>query len=76
MGLEDKAYRGWKDWAMQESERLRQVQGAAYTGTDAEEGVDSEENGPGEDAQAQEVAESVPGSKKGQGAEGGVLVHP
>ena len=51
MKLEDKEYEAWKAWAAKEIERMKQLQGSAYTGMESEEA--SEEGG------AVELAEGV-----------------
>lgn len=79
MGLEDRAYEQWKGWAEKEVAAMKQMAGAAYTGTETEsgrEGLDVPE-GPGVEAEElQEVAGSVPASSRGQLAQGGAGVHP
>ena len=80
MKLEDRQYEGWKAWAIGEVRALRQLQGSAYTGQEAEDGGE----GQGRDAtgsgvgreEVQTVSDSVPASRKGQLARGGVAVHP
>ncbi len=81
MQLENDAYEDWKAWAIKETAALKQLQGASYTGNEAE---DTAENGPaegGEDSapetlQVKEVADAVPGGKRGQQAMGGQAIHP
>lgn len=36
MKLEDQQYEAWKEWAKTETEALKQLQGSAYTGNEAE----------------------------------------
>lgn len=74
MHLEDKAHEAWKLWAQAETARLKQLQGAAYTGTeDADMSTEVQEP---EQEDLQEVSESVPATKKGQEAKGGEAIHP
>lgn len=84
MRLEDAAYKDWREWAMKEIVALKQAQSAAYTGAvndGADGGVgvggleDGEEAFP-EEMQVREVAEAIPGSRRGQEAKGGQAVHP
>ena len=49
MKLEDKEYEAWKAWAAKEIERMKQLQGSAYTGMENEEA--SEEAGVAEVAE-------------------------
>lgn len=74
MKLEDKAYEDWKEWAIKEIASLKQLQGSAYTGTESEdsEAEPTEES----EAEVQEVAASVPASRRGQTAQGGTAIHP
>lgn len=79
MKLEDQQYEAWRSWAQKEILALKQLQGSAYTGVEVEEG--STAGGGGEEgaelgAGIEEVGGSVPGSKEGQGARGGAVVHP
>ena len=74
MQLEDAAYEDWREWAKQQTIAQRQMDSAAYTGTEAEE-PDLEIQEP-ESAELQEVADSVPASKGGQTARGGAAIHP
>lgn len=75
MTLEDQQFEKWKVWAKGEAEKLKQLQGSAYTGQGSEEEAQVTSI---EDAQAglEEVSDSVPGSKRGQEARGGAVVHP
>lgn len=74
MQLEDQAYEQWKTWAAKEIAAQKQLQGSAYTGTEAEEpGLEVQEP---EQAELQEVAENVPGSRAGQTAAGGAAIRP
>jgi hypothetical protein len=98
MQLEDQAYRDWKAWAIKETQALKQLQGAAYTGAANEENeavarveeLVDEDGGTEvegrrakqprerekEESNVREVAESVPGSRRGVQALGGEGVHP
>ena len=73
--LEDQAYENWREWAGKQIEAARQAQGAAYTGTEVEDAEEAKTEGEDEEL-LQEVGESVPASKKGQEARGGIAVHP
>ena len=74
MKLEDKAYEDWRAWAKEQTTLARQVETADYTGLESEENEVSIE---GEEQQElQEVAESVPASRKGQEARGGAAFVP
>lgn len=74
MQLEDQAYEQWKAWAAKEIAAQKQLQGSAYTGTEAEEpGLEIQES---REEALQEVGGNVPGSKGGQTAVGGAAVHP
>ena len=76
MQLEDKAYENWRKWALQETEALRQLNNAAYTGTGGEEDGSAELEPLAADApELQEVSAAVPGSERGQEAKGGSVVH-
>ncbi|KAK5694956.1 mitochondrial ribosomal small subunit component [Elasticomyces elasticus] len=71
MKLEDVQYENWREWAGKQIEALRQLQGSAYTGNETETSESAGEAREG----LQEVAGSVPGSKRGQEARGGAAVH-
>ena len=72
MELEDAQFDRWAEWAVKESEAARQLAGSAYTGQEAQETALTD-GGVGE---LEEVSQSVPGSKRGQEARGGVVAHP
>lgn len=77
--LEDQAFEEWKVWAIREAAAVKQAQGAMYSGTDDEDSttnVQEVAGGEAEEALLENVRESVPGSKQGQTARGGVAVHP
>ena len=74
MQLEDAAYEGWREWAKLQTIALKQMETADYTGLEAEESaleIEVEDQ-----AELQEVAESVPASKGGQTARGGAAIRP
>lgn len=73
MGIEDKIYEDWKRWAFEETQRLEQLASSGYSSTDE---VDVAPTAEEETAALEEVAGSVPGSKRGQEALGGVATHP
>lgn len=75
MHLENQAYEGWKAWAEKEVAAMKQMAGAAYTGTENQEAAISSPEVP-EQEDLQEVSESVPASRRGQEAQGGAAVHP
>ncbi|KAI7092993.1 hypothetical protein KC316_g21811 [Hortaea werneckii] len=75
MHLENQAYEGWKAWAEKEVAAMKQMAGAAYTGTENEEATISSPEVP-EQEDLQEVSDSVPASRRGQEAQGGAAVHP
>ena len=75
MQLEDKAYEDWKRWAEKETDALRQLQSSAYAGAESEEAEPGELEGE-EPPEIEAVEESVPATKRGQGALGGQAVHP
>lgn len=74
MMLEDKAYEDWKRWAEKETDAFKQLQSSAYSAAESEESEVQEEGGEG-DAALEAVGESIPGTKRGQTAMGGVAVH-
>jgi small subunit ribosomal protein S23 len=79
MKLEDKQYEHWKAWAKKEAEALAQLQAASYTGVEVEGAAADAVLEPGDEMgmeELQAVSESVPASKAGQDALGGVAVHP
>ena len=71
--LEDRAYENWKLWAVKETQALRALSGAAYSGVDEASAVEIQEP---EQAELQAVGDSVPGSRTGQTARGGAAVRP
>jgi len=75
MKLEDQQYEHWREWAAKEIEAQKQLQGSAYTGTEAE-GADSGVLNDPEAEDLQEVSDAVPASRAGQEAKGGSAVHP
>jgi small subunit ribosomal protein S23 len=68
--LEDEAYENWKEWAIKESQALRALQSAAYSGTEDT----SAETDDAPSAGLDELASSVPASKAGLSARGGSAV--
>ncbi|KAL1302150.1 hypothetical protein AAFC00_002583 [Neodothiora populina] len=88
MALEDQKFEEWKVWAVKEIAQQKQLSGSAYAGNLAEEedtssapiassgdvvaSLDDAETRAGID----EVADSLPASRKGQEALGGAVVHP
>jgi len=80
MQLEDRAYADWRAWAIKETAALKQMQNAAYSGSNAEleEGQGSEEDRAEEEANVDGVEEKIPGSRRGQEALGGpsAAIHP
>ena len=74
MKLEDKAYEDWRAWAKEQTIAARQMETADYTGLEAEE--NDLGNGGEEQPELQEVAESVPASRRGQEAKGGAAFVP
>ena len=73
MQLEDQKYEDWKAWAIQEVEKARQTRDSGVTDLNNEEpmleGAEIEEG-------AQDVSNSIPGSKGGQTALGGAAMRP
>ena len=78
MKLENAAYDDWKEWAKKEILAQQQLQGSAYTGTEAEDAPEIVDEGglSSEQEEIQQVSESIPGSKGGQEARGGAAVIP
>ncbi|KAH9808841.1 Mitochondrial ribosomal protein S25 [Teratosphaeria destructans] len=74
MQLEDRQYDSWKAWAEKEITALKHLQGSSYTGMEMEEPaaqlMDSQQ------ADVQEVSESIPANQRGQEALGGAAIHP
>ncbi|KAK3073717.1 mitochondrial ribosomal small subunit component, partial [Teratosphaeriaceae sp. CCFEE 6253] len=78
MKLEDQQYEKWKEWAIKEVAALKQLQSGAYTGQESEEpeSAGRDASGPGvEREELQEVGASVPGTRQGVEARGGVAVR-
>ncbi|KAF2480057.1 mitochondrial ribosomal protein S25-domain-containing protein [Neohortaea acidophila] len=77
MHLENSAFEDWKAWAIKESMALKQMQSAAYTGNEVEEAdAGPSEQNLQEELQVKEIADAVPGSKRGQEVKGGAAIHP
>lgn len=77
MQLENKAYEDWKAWAIREAAALKQLSAGAYSGIGTEEGEeDMTPDTEGQSEALQAVRKNVPGSKRGQEAKGGAVVHP
>lgn len=67
MQLEDQKYEEWREWAIKEIAAMKQMQGAAYSGSANEEMALSDDD-PATQAGLDEVEDSVPGSRKGRQA--------
>ena len=75
MELEDKSFESWKVWATREIEEEQAMRAQMFTG--AEDGQESPEMSPEELEEAVDEAQNViPGSKEGQSALGGSVIHP
>lgn len=83
MGLENKTFDHWREWAEGQVVIMEQAKSAAYTGgggsqggtTTKDDGVESVE-GEQSSAVTEEVERNVPGSKQSQQALGGAATHP
>lgn len=75
MQLEDQTYEAWRAWAEKEITAVRQLTASGGTGV-AETEESQELDDPELDAVADEVEPEVPGTKRGQQAQGGALLHP
>ncbi|KAK3673845.1 mitochondrial ribosomal small subunit component [Recurvomyces mirabilis] len=75
MKLEDKQYENWRRWAEKEIAGIKQLQGSAYTGQEAEAGAAGGDGSPEGRAEVEVVSQSVPGKRGGQEAKGGAGVH-
>lgn len=73
MGIEDGVYEDWKRWAYEETQRLEQLASSGYSST---EDVDVSPSAEEQSAALEEVGGSIPGTKRGQEALGGVATHP
>ncbi|THY80907.1 hypothetical protein D6C95_09300 [Aureobasidium pullulans] len=74
MQLEDQKYEEWRDWATKEITAIRQLSGSSGSALDQDALLDPQADDI--NAALDEVEPSVPGSKRGQTAQGGALVHP
>lgn len=74
MELEDQKYEEWREWAAKEIMAYKQLSGSSGSALDQDSPLD-----PVLDADVlaamEEVEPSVPGSKRGQTAQGGAFVH-
>lgn len=75
MQLEDEKFEEWKAWAVKEIAQQKQLAGSAYTGITEESSVLETED-PATQEGLDELEPVVPGTKRGQEALGGALVHP
>lgn len=77
MQLEDRAYEDWKAWAIKRAAALKQLSADAYSGVGTEEAEEEMTPDTGGESEAlQAVRSNIPGSKRGQEAKGGAIVHP
>ncbi|KAI5246700.1 hypothetical protein E4T42_06318 [Aureobasidium subglaciale] len=74
MKLEDQKYEEWREWAAKEILAIKQLNGSSANARDQDAPLDVEADDV--NAALDEVEPSVPGSKRGQQAQGGALVHP
>ncbi|KAH0170724.1 hypothetical protein KCU67_g2500, partial [Aureobasidium melanogenum] len=74
MQLEDQKYEEWREWAAKEITAIKQLSGSSGNARDQDAPLDFEADQDVLSA-LDEVEPSVPGSKKGQSAQGGAFVH-
>lgn len=74
MQLEDQKYEEWREWAAKEIIAFKQLSGSSGNARDQDAPLDFEADQDVLSA-LDEVEPSVPGSKKGQTAQGGAFVH-
>ncbi|KAI5194265.1 hypothetical protein E4T39_08704 [Aureobasidium subglaciale] len=74
MQLEDQKYEEWREWAAKEILAIKQLNGSSSNARDQDGPLDVEADDVS--AALDELEPSVPGSKRGQQAQGGAFVHP
>lgn len=74
MELEDQKYEEWREWASKEILAYKQLSGSSGNASDQDSPLDPELDADVMSA-LEEVEPSVPGSKRGQTAQGGAFVH-
>lgn len=74
MELEDQKYEEWRGWAAKEIMAIKQLSGSSGSARDLDSPLDPETDADVMSA-LDEVEASVPGSKRGQNAQGGAFVH-
>ncbi|CAD0108863.1 unnamed protein product [Aureobasidium uvarum] len=74
MQLEDQKYEEWREWAAKEIMAIKQLSGASAKAGDQDALLDVDSDQDVLSA-LDEVEPSVPGSKRGQNAQGGAFVH-
>ncbi|CAD0094753.1 unnamed protein product [Aureobasidium vineae] len=74
MQLEDQKYEEWREWAAKEIMAIKQLSGSSARAGDQDALLDVDSDQDVLSA-LDEVEPSVPGSKKGQNAQGGAFVH-
>lgn len=74
MQLEDQKYEEWRGWAAKEIMAIKQLSGSSPSGRDQDAPLDA--GADDVSAALDELEPEVPGSRRGQTAQGGALVHP
>lgn len=77
MELEDKSFESWKAWATREIDEEQAMRAQMFTGAEAgSEGPESKLTSGELEEAVEEAQDVIPGSKEGQSALGGSVVHP